>query len=703
MALRQESDDRGRIAALLTTALGPPRASDLPPSWLRPRQVPSFARALAALRRHNVACVADPVGSGKTYIALAAAHRWNRGAPTVCLVPAVLADQWAATAARLGIRVEPHTHESVSRGRLPRARSRLVIIDESHRFRVPGTRRYRVVAPWLVGASPLLLTATPVVNRPADLLHQLRLGARDDALEAFGVPSLTALLAAGSGHPSLARLVITEYGEDPGRPRRSARCIGVPDSPAAIGGVSGIGRLGLSTAPDVAALVRVSLLRALASSPAAFRAALVRYRRLLRHAADAASAGRPVTRRDLRRAVGADEAQLVLWALLDASDDAAAVDLDPRDLPVLDRMISDAPAPDPKGAALAAVLGDGRTSIVFVTHRATVPYLRDLLHDAVRGPIAWCTGSAAGIGRARAPRRAVLAAFDPAAHSGTEALPGRRATTSVLLATDVAAEGLDLQRAERIVHYDLPWTPMRLRQREGRALRLGSAHARVDVVRFRAPPVIERRLGMGRVLRRKEAWPSRLGLAAQTARGAPAGAGPDGLLVIGAAEYGDVVEHVVLWHPSDAETVDDPARLAAVVGSLPPGARLLECPAAARHAAVMESAERVLTCYLRAGQPRLRPPALRGVPAELVRRLSGFARSAARARDDARLALVERVCEFLARGHTAGEAVFITELAACDGNRFGALLAQLPPPAVASSRTPPREWRLTAVVVLPPG
>ncbi|MBI3746094.1 MAG: hypothetical protein HY264_06140 [Chloroflexi bacterium] len=46
-------------------------------------------------------------------------------------------------------------------------------------------------------------------------------------------------------------------------------------------------------------------------------------------------------------------------------------------------------------------------------------------------------------------------------------------TEPTLLASDVAAEGLNLQRAGRIVHYDLPWTAVRLEQRDGRALRQG--------------------------------------------------------------------------------------------------------------------------------------------------------------------------------------------------------------------------------------
>jgi hypothetical protein len=80
--------------------------------------------------------------------------------------------------------------------------------------------------------------------------------------------------------------------------------------------------------------------------------------------------------------------------------------------------------------------------------------------------------------------------------------------------TDVAAEGLDLQRAARVVHYDLPWTPMRLEQREGRAVRLGSRHAEVEVVRFVPVPVLEQSLRLEAALSRKAALPAAAGLGA---------------------------------------------------------------------------------------------------------------------------------------------------------------------------------------------
>src|ERR1700745_2851301 len=43
----------------------------------------------------------------------------------------------------------------------------------------------------------------------------------------------------------------------------------------------------------------------------------------------------------------------------------------------------------------------------------------------------------------------------------------------ILLATDAAGEGLNLQAAHLMVNYDLPWNPNRIEQRFGRIPRIG--------------------------------------------------------------------------------------------------------------------------------------------------------------------------------------------------------------------------------------
>lgn len=49
----------------------------------------------------------------------------------------------------------------------------------------------------------------------------------------------------------------------------------------------------------------------------------------------------------------------------------------------------------------------------------------------------------------------------------------------LMIATDVLAEGANLQQCRNVINADLPWNPMRLVQRHGRIDRIGSTHAKV--------------------------------------------------------------------------------------------------------------------------------------------------------------------------------------------------------------------------------
>ena len=96
--------------------------------------------------------------------------------------------------------------------------------------------------------------------------------------------------------------------------------------------------------------------------------------------------------------------------------------------------------------------------VVFTEHRDTLSYLR--------GRIATLLGRESSVvqihgGMGREERLKAEEAFrhDP--------------EVQVLLATDAAGEGINLQRAHLMVNYDLPWNPNRLEQRFGRIHRIG--------------------------------------------------------------------------------------------------------------------------------------------------------------------------------------------------------------------------------------
>ena len=490
--------------ALLDLAPLEPEGGTPWPPWLAPHQVPAAERLRALLARYGGALLADAPGLGKSYVALAVALA--AGEPFTLVVPAVLVDQWRALLAHFATEAAIVTHESLSAPSyrpLPASTAlyRLFVVDEAHRFRNPGTNRYRALARLVVGARVLLVTATPVHNRVGDLCHLLRLFLRDHELTALGVPSLsraargdaeadaTALTAAA------ARLCVSRSRE---RARTGWRAGTVTLSfPTRTGGavvrvgvapdevfehlIAGIARL--DCGGEAAALFRLLLLSQLASSIPAFRATLARYRAWLELGLAATAEGRSLTRRDFGRLFppGQEDLQLALFPLLLPAGKSDVSDADRDTVRRLSELA--VPGPDPKADALERMLVEhcGKT-IVFVQPRATV---RHLLRHLRGHRVAAVMGDRGWFGRERATRADVLRAFAPVAQGAPA--PAAALETDVLLATDLLSEGLNLQDAVRVIHYDVPWSPARLAQRVGRIDRAGSPHAHIETVTFLPP------------------------------------------------------------------------------------------------------------------------------------------------------------------------------------------------------------------------
>lgn len=109
---------------------------------------------------------------------------------------------------------------------------------------------------------------------------------------------------------------------------------------------------------------------------------------------------------------------------------------------------------------------DDERLIVFTEYKTTLDYLANRIrrkYPAERILTLYGTGGATGMGTAE--RNSVKAAFnDP------------EAEVRILIATDAASEGLNLHRTARyLLHYDCPWNPSRLEQRNGRLDRYGQS------------------------------------------------------------------------------------------------------------------------------------------------------------------------------------------------------------------------------------
>ncbi|WP_018989141.1 helicase-related protein [Aromatoleum toluclasticum] len=96
--------------------------------------------------------------------------------------------------------------------------------------------------------------------------------------------------------------------------------------------------------------------------------------------------------------------------------------------------------------------------VIFTEHRDTLNYLEDRITKFLgrKEAVVLIHG---GVGREERLKVQESFKHDP--------------TVQVLLATDAAGEGINLQRAHLMVNYDLPWNPNRLEQRFGRIHRIG--------------------------------------------------------------------------------------------------------------------------------------------------------------------------------------------------------------------------------------
>src|SRR5208337_1900835 len=67
---------------------------------------------------------------------------------------------------------------------------------------------------------------------------------------------------------------------------------------------------------------------------------------------------------------------------------------------------------------------------------------------------------------------------------------------TLLVATDVLSEGLNLQDGDKIINYDLHWNPVRLIQRFGRIDRIGSEHDVIWGFNFLPETELDKNLGL---------------------------------------------------------------------------------------------------------------------------------------------------------------------------------------------------------------
>lgn len=236
-----------------------------------------------------------------------------------------------------------------------------------------------------------------------------------------------------------------------------------------------------------------TLKKRLFSSPAAFLTTLDKHEDSIRHGKKRKSSSKPsvgILRRELDRIeedYGDDDEYDE--ATIDAVDTASRLFSEPTDeeLDLIKQMRKWADRAcsknDSKAKQLIAWLNEHirpkkkwskERVIIFTEYRATQKWLADVLaSEGFTGQDRLLTMYG---GMDSKLRESVKAAF--------QASP-EQSNVRILLATDAASEGLDLQNyCSKLIHYEIPWNPNRMEQRNGRVDRHGQKADQVGIFHF---------------------------------------------------------------------------------------------------------------------------------------------------------------------------------------------------------------------------
>ena len=435
---------------------------------LAAHQLDAVERATSILKRRGGVLLADGVGLGKSYVAAELLRRFD--GEKELIVPAALVGQWHDTLREFGVEARVLTHDAIgSDPFVPQPVRRMVVVDEAHAFRNPATRRYAALASRLSAASAILVTATPVCNSLRDLEALVALIARDDLLADRGVPSIDVAFATRDAallERIVAALVIRRERDvlppelQFGELRREVVRHPVPELPQ----IEGLAFPLVGTAP----LLRRFLRRRLESSEAALIESVQRQLRFYERALSAVSAGRTLPKRDYRMAFAHEEDRdafqdVLFWELFAPPGETEPA-LIREEMARLDELLAAARASPcvKRSLLLEVVTAIEEPLLVFTGAAATARDLHRALQPLRR------TGLVTSRERSR---EEVLRRFC-------------EGFLDIVVSTDMAAEGLNLQRAGAVIHYDIPWNPVKLDQRNGRAHRIGQLRPDVRAVYF---------------------------------------------------------------------------------------------------------------------------------------------------------------------------------------------------------------------------
>ena len=410
--------------------------------YLRNDQRAALPWAYTILRQEGGVLFADAPGFGKSYQALGLAQ-FAKLRPLI-LAPKSLVSMWRDLLKEAGLEgaVYRYGQMAAAAKELDAAgghNETVIIVDEAHAFVNPSTQRYQALADLVLARPVILLSATPFQNRREDALHLLALFSGEAAWlshhRAYQQEGLTQLMQ----RVALARQRVHSRTVD-------YRYFAVRAERDAL--VDAAHALCLQEEPR--ALMLHGLLSRRLSSYSAWFASIRRAARYVEELEQGLIDGRTLTREVFNKDFVHGQ-RAFAFMLPHAEGEALTIHDTERALERLRhaaQIVREERDPTP----WRWLIHLPRPLVVFSQYQATVDEIYQHLRPRMR-VVRWTgKGVHSNFPRTNAPLHTQL-------------------TNAALLATDVAAEGIDLRVCQSLVHADMHWNPMRTLQREGRIQR----------------------------------------------------------------------------------------------------------------------------------------------------------------------------------------------------------------------------------------
>lgn len=506
--------------------------------------------AYRRLKKFNGVFICDVPGLGKTYIGSALlSHLETEGKTAIVISPPRLVEYWREVLADLGVAKA----KVFSSGKLEEVlenekymKRKVVLIDESHHFRNPDTQRYRDLLKICEGKEVILLSATPQNLSIWDLYWQIKLFTPYEANHNFRIYPVRLkefFKACERKEANIEDLIaqifirrtrsdIKEYYPDEKiifPERKGPYRVDYSIDKVYEGGLYqklkdlinelsyaryNIGAYAIEEKFDqdelqrlsiagknLKKLVRILLFRRLESSVQAFKDSISYHLKSHEVFLKTLKKGKVLVAetkeiRDLIEKISDREIEEI--EIPEASYDLNKFEKEKlerdllRDFEIFQEMyelVKDIkPEDDDKLQKLMEILKKdpikGKKVIIFSCFESTVKYIYENLKDKFE-KVDYISGD-----------EKVLTKIKRFAPKENKVKIKPEEEIKILVATEVLAEGLNLQDGQVVINYELHWNPVRIIQRIGRIDRIGSKHDEIYVYNFFPETSAEKEIGI---------------------------------------------------------------------------------------------------------------------------------------------------------------------------------------------------------------